>query len=321
MRWIFVRTADGRVRAGWRALLFVVVLFLAGAASSWILRLLAVPPLRGPDGLLVPGSLLVRSVLLIGATLAVTAVLFRFVEHRPLSSVGLPLTGPWQQGIATGFLLGAAPVTLLVALLGAVGHAEVSVGTVSPTILLRSWLPTVLALALVSSLEELILRGYGLQLLAEAGGRWLAAVVTGALFGLMHAENPGANVLGLVNTAANGILLAWLVMRTGSLWIACAYHASWNITGAMILGMRLSGLDHSGGLLVTRLSGPDWVTGGSYGFEGSALVGLIELGVLALAVAAAPRLPGHPELVRFFGSPGPSSPVTPREGDLDAAPY
>ena len=315
MRWIFVRTADGRVRAGWRCLLFVFALFLAGAASSGILSLLAVPPMRGPDGVLFPGSLLVRSLLIAGVILAVTAILFRFVERRPLSTVGLPLTGPWRRGIATGFALGAAPVALLVAVLAAAGHAEVGVGAVSPTSLWWDWLPMVLALALVSSLEELILRGYGLQLLSEAGGRWFGAIVTGVLFAFMHAENPGANTLALVNTAANGILLAWLVMRTGSLWMACAYHAGWNITGAMILGMRLSGLDHAGGLLVTRLSGPDWMTGGSYGFEGSALVGLIELGVLSFAVAAAPRLPGHPEIVRFFG--GRRGPIVPNPEGVD----
>jgi hypothetical protein len=170
----------------------------------------------------------------------------------------------------------------------------------------------VLGLALISSLEELVLRGHTLQLLAEGSGRWAAALLTGVLFGYMHAENPGANVAGLVNTAANGILLAWLVMRTGSLWMACAYHASWNITAATLLGMRLSGLDHAGGLLATRLSGPDWLTGGSYGFEGSVVIGLIEFAILCVAVALAPRLPGHPDLLPFFG--GRTSTAPSREG-------
>ncbi len=192
-------------------------------------------------------------------------------------------------------------MTLLVALLAAMGQAEVGVAALSPESLVGRWLPTVLGLALVSSLEELILRGYGLQLLAEAGGRWVAAGLTGVLFGFMHADNPGANLAGLGNTAANGVLLAWLVMRTGSPWMACAYHGGWNITGAMIFGMRLSGLDHAGGLLLTRLTGPDWLTGGSYGFEGSVLVGLVEFAVLSLAVAAAPHLPGHPDVLPFFG--------------------
>jgi membrane protease YdiL (CAAX protease family) len=301
MHWIVVRPGDGRVRAGWRYLIFLVALALAGVVCSAMIRLLSLPPMRTGDGVLRPGSLFLRGLLVTVAVVVVNAVLMRLVERRPLSTVGLPLEAPWVRGLATGLAFGATPVAVLVVVLGAAGHAQVSLAPVSLTSFWTSWLPTVLGLALVSSLEELILRGYGLQLLAEAGGRWMAALLTGALFGFMHVENPGANVAGLVNTAANAILLAWLVMRTGSLWMACGYHVGWNVAGAPLLGMRLSGLDHSGGLLVTRLTGPDWLTGGSYGFEGSVLVGLIEFVVLGLVVAAAPRLPGHPDLVRYFG--------------------
>ena len=302
MRGIFVRPADGRVRAGWRYLFFLAALALAGALQHGVRRALDLAPLRGADGVVLPESILTRGLLGMGFTLAVTAVLLRFVEKRPLSTVGLPSRGPWVRGMAIGLLLGAAPVALLVAVLAATGDAGVQAGGLSARDLLWPWLPTVLGLLLVSSMEELMLRGYGLQLLAEAGGRWFAALFTGALFGAMHAGNPGANALGIVNTAASAVLLAWLVMRTGSLWIACGYHSGWNLAGAMVFGMRVSGLDHPAGLLATRLTGPEWLTGGSYGFEGSVLVGLLELVVLALAVAIAPRLPGHPDLRGHFGA-------------------
>jgi membrane protease YdiL (CAAX protease family) len=311
MRGIFVRTTDGRVRAGWRYVLFVLALLLAGVLASVIRHVLHLPPLRSEEGLVLPGSLVVRGVLTLGLTLGVTAAFLRFLERRPFSSVGLPLHGPWGRGIAAGLLLGAAPVVLLVALLAATGHARVSFAVLTPADLLGRWLPLAVGFALVSSQEELMLRGYGLQALAEGGGRWFAALFTGALFGAMHAGNPGANVLGVVNTAANAVLLAWLVLRTGSLWIACAYHAGWNLTGAMLFGMRLSGLDHGGGLLAIRLAGPGWLTGGAYGFEGSALVGLLELVVLSFAVAFAPRLPGHPDLRRYFGAPPPRETAEP----------
>jgi len=303
LRRVFLRAQDGRLRAGWRYLLFLTTLTLAMLLVSAVRMVVPFPRLRDADGVVIPVALLVRGVLTMTVALGTTALLLRFVEKRPLSTVGLPVRRPWLGGIGFGLLLGAASVVLHVAVLAATGGASVGWTGQSASDLVWRWVPTVVGLALVSASEELMLRGYGLQLLSEAGGRWLAALLTGVLFGAMHASNPGANTLGIVNTAATAVLLAWLIMRTGSLWIGCAYHAGWNLAGAMVLGMRLSGIDHPAGLLTTRLTGPEWLTGGAYGFEGSVLIGLVELVVLGVAVVVAPRLPGHPELRRYFGAP------------------
>jgi len=309
LRRVFLRAHDGRLRAGWRYLLFLTAFTLASLLVSAVRMVVSFPRLRDADGVVVPVALLVRGFLSMAVALGTTALLLRVVEKRPLSTVGLPVRGPWLRGIAVGLTLGAASVVLHVVALAATGRASVAWSGLGATELAWSWIPIVVGLALVSASEELVLRGYGLQLLSEAGGRWFAAILTGILFGAMHASNPGANVLGIVNTAVTAVLLAWLIMRTGSLWIGCAYHAGWNLAGAPILGMRLSGIDHPAGLFATQLSGPEWLTGGAYGFEGSILIGLIELVVLGLAVAAAPRLPTHPEMRRYFGAPdrGPTS--------------
>lgn len=305
---VFVRRTGG-LRAGWRYVLFVLALLVAGLGMSVVVRALDLPPLRTDTGLVLPGALLARGILGLSLTLIVTAAFCQLLEKRPLSSVGLPVHAPWWKDVAVGLLLGAAPVALLVALLAATGHASVSPAAWTPAVFFGSWLPMAVGLALVSSQEELLLRGYGLQTLADGGGRWFAAIFTGVLFGLMHAGNPGANLLGIANTAVNAVLLAWLVLRTGSLWIACAYHAGWNLTGAMVFGMRLSGLDPVAGLLATHLSGAAWLSGGSYGFEGSALAGPLELAVLGLAVGFASRLPSHPKLLRYFGARPSAGPI------------
>jgi len=302
MRAIFIRPADRRIRAGWRYVLFILALTVAGVAGSGVRHVLDLPSMHGADGVVRPGVLLARGVLSMGLTLGVTALFLRFVEKRPLSTVGLPLKGPWVRGLLAGLLFGAAPVALLAGVLAASGHASLALAHPTARDLVGLWLPTVVGFALVSSTEELMLRGYGLQLLAEGGGRWFAAVVTGAFFGAMHLGNPGANALGVVNTAVLAVLLAWLILRTGSLWIAFGYHSAWNLAGAPLFGMRLSGLDVPTALFATRFSGPEWLTGGAYGFEGSVLIGFIELVVLSAAVALAPRLPGHPELRRYFGA-------------------
>ena len=148
-----------------------------------------------------------------------------------------------------------------------------------------------LAVLLLSAWEELAVRGYPLQVLAESWGPGAAAIVTGVVFGLLHAGNPGANPSGLAIIALNGVLLAWVVIRTGSLWITCGYHGGWNLMAAVVLGLRDSGTIHEGALLRSELTGPAWLTGGEFGFEASLLTAIVELLVLSLMIRQAQWLP------------------------------
>lgn len=89
----------------------------------------------------------------------------------------------------------------------------------------------------------------------------------------------------------NGVLLGWVVCRTGSPWLACGYHAGWNLVASEVLGLRDSGIVSPGSVLHTTLSGPTWLSGGTYGFEGSAVTGILETVLLGAMIALAPRLP------------------------------
>ena len=55
-----------------------------------------------------------------------------------------------------------------------------------------------------------------------------------------------------------------------------------------------------GSWISTTLSGPRWLSGGSYGFEGSIISGLAEPVILGALVWIAPRLPAHPALRWYF---------------------
>jgi len=57
--------------------------------------------------------------------------------------------------------------------------------------------------------------------------------------------------------------LGWVVLRSGSLWLVCGYHAGWNLAASILLGMRDSGLSAPGSLFTTILSGPTWLSGGA----------------------------------------------------------
>jgi hypothetical protein len=69
--------------------------------------------------------------------------------------------------------------------------------------------------------EELFFRGFLFSGLRQGWSFWPAAVVTGLLFGLVHAPE------GITIVVPLGILggaLAWLYERTGSLWPCIGIH-------------------------------------------------------------------------------------------------
>jgi membrane protease YdiL (CAAX protease family) len=85
--------------------------------------------------------------------------------------------------------------------------------------------------------EELAYRGFlipGLALLL--GGEWTAALLSSLLFGVLHAYQ---GWLGIVRTAALGLLLAAGFLISGSLWPAVLAHAILDVVAGLLVGESL----------------------------------------------------------------------------------
>jgi hypothetical protein len=96
--------------------------------------------------------------------------------------------------------------------------------------------------------------------------------VTSAFFGLAHIMNPGATWFAAVAIAFEaGILLGGAYMLTRRLWLAIGLHAGWNFTQGWIFSVPVSGGKAPEGLLLVQRHGPEWLTGGAFGLEASAV--------------------------------------------------
>jgi membrane protease YdiL (CAAX protease family) len=84
----------------------------------------------------------------------------------------------------------------------------------------------VLAVALIvfgaAFAEEVFFRGFFFSGLRVRYSLWPAALISGGLFGLMHAPT---GPLAAIPLAVLGVALAWLYERTGSLWLCVIAHA------------------------------------------------------------------------------------------------
>jgi uncharacterized protein len=136
--------------------------------------------------------------------------------------------------------------------------------------------------------EELIYRGILFRWLERSGGTWAALIVSSALFGASHLENPSAGWLAAVGIALEGgLLLGGAYMLTKRLWVPMGIHAAWNVTQGEIYDIPVSGTPVHG-LVEARLTGPPLLTGNGFGLEASLIsIAIATLFAIYLIVRAA----------------------------------
>lgn len=258
----FSRDANGRLRAIWRLLLFVLVFTFAAVPIELVRRAIE---LRFPLTAALP-KLSVDVICLTIAVLVATYVMLRFVEHRSWSMVMLDRSALEPRGLALGTITGLLPIGIPSALLFAIGWMS---RESAPS---GSWLASAIGVTIflvpAAFVEELLVRGYPFAIIREAAGLWVAVACTGAVFGLLHAANPGATTQSIVVVTVSGVFLAITLVVTRSLYAATLSHAAWNWVMAVLLHTQVSGnwLPAPNYHIVD--SGPDWATGGSWGPEG-----------------------------------------------------
>ena len=111
----------------------------------------------------------------------------------------------------------------------------------------------------------------------EAAGFWPSALLLAAIFGYTHRSNAGETWMGAFGAAAIGLFFSLTRLRTGNLWFAVGMHASWDWGQTFVFGVPDSGTRLPGHLLTGQPQGPNWLTGGSVGPEGSALIFILIL--------------------------------------------
>jgi len=204
------------------------------------------------------------------------------MEKRRLDEYGIPLRQAFGKRFWEGSLWGFAMLSAILLVLRATGHFRIdSVALTGRGALgyALGWGATFLA---VSLNEELAFRGYWLFTTTRRIRFWPAAWFLSAVFGVAHLGNHGENALGILQVVSTGLLFCLTIRRTGNLWFAIGFHAAWDWAETFFYGTPDSGLLGVGRFLNTSFEGPNWLTGGSAGPEGSVFALLVLLGCAAL---------------------------------------
>jgi membrane protease YdiL (CAAX protease family) len=213
--------------------------------------------------------------------LAAYLILVKQIERRALVELAPRTLLP--QGLL-GVLVGLILFSAIVAILWLVGSYHVT-GTQADV----PWLGALLVVGLGAGIgEEIIFRGALFRIVEEGLGTWWALAISALLFGAIHIGNPGATLWSSAAIAIEaGLLFGLLYHVARSLPLCMGVHAAWNFAQGAIYGIPVSG-STAKGWLVSRRSGPDWLSGGVFGAEASvvalAACTLCSLGLIAFAL-------------------------------------
>jgi membrane protease YdiL (CAAX protease family) len=214
---------------------------------------------------LLPEAGLAMAVILPGFVMAL-------VENRPFGSFGLPARNAFRRNFWIGMLWGIVSLSVLMIALRIAGAFEFGSLSIHGPAIAKYALYYALFFLLVSFFEDFLFRGYSQWVLSQGMNFWPAAALLSVCFGAIHSSNPGESKAGLVAAGLIGFFFCLTWRRTGDLWWAIGFHMSWDWGESYFYSVPDSGGMMTGHLLNSSFHGPAWLTGGSVGPEGSAVV-------------------------------------------------
>lgn len=191
--------------------------------------------------------------------LAAYYYLFRFYDKRKITELSLKYLFKEMVG---GLFFGFFTISLSIFILYLLGYYQViSISTNHYSIKFF----TVLVFAAL--VEDLFHRG----LIVREMENWLGtniAIVIGMLVELQHVFNPNSNLFSLFYYLIWGFTMAMMFIYTKRIWLPFFFHLGWNFAQPFY-GSNLTGLNDMGSIIQSKFNGPELLTGGAVGIEGS----------------------------------------------------
>ena len=297
---IFV--GPGGLRAGWGLVLFAVLFTIMELLATMLSYRLSHPAPPKVIGISLASALKGDSISVL-VTFCVTWFMAK-IERRRIAIFGfsaaraLPL-------FLSGLLAGVGCLSVLVFSLWKSGFFIFDSRLLFGADLIRYGSLWLITFVLVALFEESLTRGYLLFTLtrgftgiyaslfnakqSKALGFWSSAIALSLLFALGHGANPGESPIGLLSAGLAGLVFCLSLWRTGSLWWAIGFHASWDWAQSFLYGTADSGAVVQNHFLATHPLGKPILSGGATGPEGSVFMFGILLLISLLILFTLPR--------------------------------
>ncbi|HFN7437411.1 TPA: CPBP family intramembrane glutamic endopeptidase [Streptococcus pneumoniae] len=207
----------------------------------------------------------------------------RKVEKRPIRTLGFYREN-FLSNLLKGFSLGLA--LFLLTLLGLVALGQYRLDSIHlDTYSLAFTLFTIPFWILQGTAEELVTRAWLIPQLAKRTNLKVAIIISSSLFTLLHLGNPGITFLSAIDLFLFGVAMSLYLLKTDTIWGIGGIHGAWNFAQGNLFGVLVSGQSSGTSIMkFTPQGNQDWLSGGSFGIEGS-IVSSIILFLLILYLA------------------------------------
>lgn len=243
--------AKGRLRTGWRLLVFFVVSF---------------PPLYYLTIIFWEG-LLIRYIIIFVILLILSLLAARYLDKRASATVGYMFHSRWLKEYLLGVFLGFMLIAIIFFFELSCGFIKAEIKVISLALLKNIFILSLVTRIFQTAFEELFFRGYLYQNLIEGTNVFIATAFLSILFGAGHLLTPSATWIVGINLTVFGVMHALGYLRTRSLWFSSGLHFGWNFFGDRIFSLAVSGTQSVNTILTVKQKGPSWITGGQYGPE------------------------------------------------------
>lgn len=201
----------------------------------------------------------------------------RFVEKSPWLGLGMTKKGAFKDFIL-GWGVGAAMLITCVLLMWGFGAIRISSVQFSPQ-LFGEFLVLVLAWSVQGTTEELLTRGWMFSSLAAKHNIPVGILISSLFFTFLHLGNNAISLIPILDLTLFAILACLVMLKTGNLWVIGGIHAAWNCFQGNVFAFPVSGNQAGQAFIAVETSGPDWLSGGAFGVEGS-VISLIVQGLV-----------------------------------------
>ena len=226
---------------------------------------------------------LILSLLAFGFVLNTVFRWTRKVEKRPIRTLGFYREN-FLSNLLIGFGIGLALFLLTLLGLVALGQYRFESIHLNPYSL-AFVVFTIPFWILQGTAEELVTRAWLIPQLAKRTNLKVAIIISSSLFTLLHLGNPGITFLSAIDLFLFGVAMSLYLLKTDTIWGIGGIHGAWNFAQGNLFGVLVSGQSSGTSIMkFTPQGNQDWLSGGSFGIEGS-IVSSIILFLLILYLA------------------------------------